>query len=317
MRKPAIAARSCVCLAVLGALVGACPDSDESTAGTPLADAPGAADTVTPDAAAPPDVPDSGDVARADVADAAGDVVVPSECGLVAFEGCCTPEGAVLFCEDDELWQDNCDGGGCGWNPQYSAYDCVGLGEASGDASFPFLCQGYDYECVDPCAGRECGHDCGVACGSCTAGEAICELLSGQCLECTCAGLECGTDFCGNACGTCADATFCSSEQKCEPCSCEGAACGEDGCGVACGTCADSLTCDPRTRQCVEAPCAGLGAEGCCEGTTNFFCLGGDLDSEVCTDTCGWDPTEEWYGCGFTGEDPTGTFAKTCPAKTK
>jgi hypothetical protein len=56
----------------------------------------------------------------------------------------------------------------------------------------------------------------------------------------TCEGKNCGTDNCGNKCGTCTPEYTCSSDGICTCVSkCEGKICGTDNCGVpnGCGTC--------------------------------------------------------------------------------
>lgn len=89
---------------------------------------------------------------------------------------------------------------------------------------------------------------------------------------CTCAGLECGTNSCGEECGSCPQAAphcydnVCTVD--CRP-DCEGMECGHDGCGGTCGSCGASAA-----RYCLEGQCfcsPTCGARECgndgCDGT--------------------------------------------------
>jgi len=84
---------------------------------------------------------------------------------------------------------------------------------------------------------------------------------------CTCAGRECGTDGCGNSCGTCPGGTTCDASGRCvTECvpDCRDRECGPDPvCGMSCGP----TSCDDGN------PCT---TETCDDGT----CLYGDVDGE-------------------------------------
>ena len=117
----------------------------------------------------------------------------------------------------------------------------------------------------------------------------------------------CGTDPCGNVCGTCDAGLECSDGQCGPPCDedCEGKACGDDGCGGSCGACLDTEVCGLESFTCVpicepacgDAVCGDDGCGGSC-GTCGggSFCADGacELDCQPQCDgkACGDD------GCG-------------------
>ena len=121
------------------------------------------------------------------------------DCGDVGFNGRCTPEGLVIWCDDSILFSIDCsyatDGAGhCGVHPQGGYFDCI----------VP--------KAQDGCGDRECGPDgAGGVCGTCGAGTAC--TPEGSCAACTptCSGKTCGDDGCGGSCGTCGTGTFCSA----------------------------------------------------------------------------------------------------------
>jgi hypothetical protein len=66
----------------------------------------------------------------------------------------------------------------------------------------------------------------------------------------------------------------------------------------------DTGPCPPGDLGC---PCDG----GLCKG--DYLCMDGVCESEAYPwGKCGWDPDNEWYWCGFMGEDPSGTFPIDC-----
>jgi hypothetical protein len=78
-------------------------------------------------------------------------------------------------------------------------------------------------------------------------------IVAGECLN-GCEGRACGTDECGNSCGTCGPDETCTATFEClDPAACAAScgekSCGLDDCGGSCGTCADQLICTP-TGQC-------------------------------------------------------------------
>ncbi|MGM0574707.1 MAG: hypothetical protein ACQEXJ_07355 [Myxococcota bacterium] len=233
-------------------------------------------------------------------------------CDELSFEGCCTDQGAVVWCEEGQVQQLECfaDGGTCGWNGEEGFFDCAAEEMGDPGGSVPYLCPGE--ACSESCAERECGYACGEACGTCGEGQ-VCD--AGQCVACSCDGKACGDDGCGDSCGACGEGEFCEANQ-CEVCSCEGLECGENACGESCGTCGDGQACTAE-GQCVADPCEGVTVVGCCDGSTLWFCSEGQLGSEQCEGSCGWDPEgadgQGWYDCGATGTDPNGEFPLECP----
>ncbi len=122
-----------------------------------------------------------------------------------------------------------------------------------------------------------------------------------------CGGAVCGTDECGNPCGTCDAGLECDEGVCLPPCDedCDGKACGDDGCGGLCGTCADdevcgleTFTCGPIcTPDCGAAVCGDDGCGGSC-GTCGdgAFCNGGTCDVDC-------EPQCDGKSCGDDGCD--------------
>lgn len=106
-------------------------------------------------------------------------------------------------------------------------------------------------------------------------------------------------------------------ECACEP-QCGDRVCGVDpACGTSCGTCEGDDVCTVD-GQCVTDRCAGLSDLGCCTGSYEVFC---DLDyyalawNECVDSACGWNDLFglfQWYGCGGSGSDPSGTYPLAC-----
>ncbi len=66
----------------------------------------------------------------------------PTPCGDITFEGCCEPDGTLVYCEDG-LQSVTCGSyDQCGWDPQGLFYDCGYAAE--GPAGFPKACPGTD-----------------------------------------------------------------------------------------------------------------------------------------------------------------------------
>ena len=131
--------------------------------------------------------------------------------------------------------------------------------------------------CTPQCAGLECGDDgCGGACGSCPA--AAPECVDGLCVaECQedCEGKECGDDGCGGQCGSCPGAAPLCVNGICEAdCTpeCDGLECGEDGCGGECGTCPGA---------------APVCVDGICQVDCTADCGGSECGDDGCGGTCG------------------------------
>jgi V8-like Glu-specific endopeptidase len=78
------------------------------------------------------------------------------------------------------------------------------------------------------------------------------------------------------------------------------------------GICSPSETAEACPQDCET--CDGVSFQGCCDGTTLYWCEGETLRVEACgSDECGWSgSTEQGYDCGYQGEDPQGVYARTC-----
>jgi hypothetical protein len=115
----------------------------------------------------------------------AGPVVDP--CQGLTFEGCCTADGTVRWCEGGQVRESDCaaDGRACGWLDAANGYYCAAE-EFAGPASAPYLCAGES--CPNACSGRECGYDCGQSCGTCGTGETC--NPSGQCEPDRCGSID-------------------------------------------------------------------------------------------------------------------------------
>lgn len=111
--------------------------------------------------------------------------------------------------------------------------------------SGPFSDCDLQFPCTPDCAGKECGPDyCGGFCGSCAAGR-TCDYDSGQCI--------CAANGCGWECGDCPASQICQAGQcVCMP-NCDGRQCGSDDCGGSCGVCPAGSVCE--NSQCQEDPC--------------------------------------------------------------
>jgi V8-like Glu-specific endopeptidase len=83
-----------------------------------------------------------------------------------------------------------------------------------------------------------------------------------------------------------------------------------EGCGD--GLCADDETAGSCPADC--APCGPLPPQGCCDGETLYRCDGGTLRATSCGEaSCGWSGSaSEGYACGYTDEDPTGLYPRSC-----
>ena len=192
---------------------------------------------------------------------------VPGEqaCGNLSYEGCCTSNGLLQYCEDGKLKQLACAEGAtaskCGWNGDQSFYDCGAAELPSSSPSQPYLCEGFD--CPNACKNRECGFECGKDCGSCgpyetcsAGGTCVCVPLVGQMMT-QCFNNDVYTyDSCGTRgdlvadCGSCGCTNgSCVTPKTCES---QGLECGvhEDGCGtsIACGVCASDSVCNPSGK---------------------------------------------------------------------
>jgi hypothetical protein len=146
----------------------------------------------------------------------------------------------------------------------------------------------------------------------------------------TCAPEQCsGDDGCGGECQAACKGGFCRDGAcfACDHLSCDGQECGpswECGssvecrvtCGDACGTCAAGQACS-FAGTCSTDPCAGVGAEGCCDGQRLAYCQNGVLVTRFCDaaagEACGWAADFQAYDCGpSTDADPSGAHPHSC-----
>ena len=210
-----------------------------------------------------------------------GSCVGDPACDGITYEGCCTNDLVLKWCEDSEIKTLECDNS-CGWstNPSQPWYVCGAQGE--GPAEFPLSCEG---ECTPQCNGLQCGDDgCGGLCGTCDLGS-LCQ--NGICVcQPLCDGVECGPDGCGGTCGTCGPGSTCDQGScSCAP-SCDNAQCGGDGCGGSCGMCADGESCVEGLCISDAGGCGNVGPAGVCQGRAKITCVNNALQVDICDDCC-------------------------------
>jgi agmatine/peptidylarginine deiminase len=59
--------------------------------------------------------------------------------------------------------------------------------------------------------------------------------------------------------------------------------------------------------------CGSVTVAGCCDGTSLKYCDNGVLGGQSCgANGCGWNSTNAWYDCGYSGTDPSGVNPKAC-----
>ncbi len=91
---------------------------------------------------------------------------------------------------------------------------------------------------------------------------------------------------------------------------------------ISCGTSeSNSTSSDTADVASAELPneCGEIGPEGCCSGSTLFWCDNGVLKEAKCAATplCGWNSFTSSYDCGTDGAaEPTGTFPWACSGST-
>ncbi len=265
-------------------------------------------------------------------------------CGTCGAGSTCQADKCVAGCEPTcsaaaQCGPDGC-GGTCGdcaagesCKVDQCVSDCVpscapgaqcgpdGCGGSCGECSGGLSCKEDQCvtECVPACPTEaECGGDgCGGSCGSCPSGS-ICQAKKcvAPCAPSCGADIECGPDGCGGSCGTCSGGLGCVAGKcttDCVPYCAPANECGSDGCGGSCGACGAGLSC--VGKKCVAAPCGPITYEGCCDGTLLKYCNNTALTQQDCaSQPCGWDPTSNFYTCGKTGADPSGTHPIACPA---
>ncbi len=236
----------------------------------------------------------------------------------VCTEGACEDEGDIPDCDGvcgPESWlaDDLCDDGTYGIN-----FNCEEFEWDMGDCAPPceptMTCEEAGVDCGPH---PECPEDADADCGLCEDGLFCTD--DGLCDACSCDGLECGYDECGEPCGDCAEGFFCDDDQLCAECLCdEGWECGFADCGTNCGECGEGFGC--VDHMCVAQTCAdscggqGIGGCWCDDSCFNF----GDCCPDVCDECpdedaeacacvpecdgkeCGWDGC--WQDCGTCDE---------------
>jgi hypothetical protein len=155
-------------------------------------------------------------------------------------------------------------------------------------------------DCTPDCDGKECGPDgCG---GNCAPGCGADEACQGGVCECT--GLACGSECCSAG-------EVCYQDSCCAP-NCDDKECGTDGCGDSCGTCPGTLTCDANGLCDCEAGLTACGQE--CVNTQSDVDHCGGCDSPCvapqvcasgdCADTCEPGQTDCDGSCADLESDP-------------
>lgn len=230
-------------------------------------------------------------------------------------DGRCDAEGQCDSCTPGERsctgnWVSTCDPDGQGTSTSRcpSGTMCTGPGECvecvtDGDCSdlttgcSVGVCD--DDKCVegDATNGTQCttrgGQD-----GSCSRGSCVCTP------KCN-ANDPCGSDGCGNSCGTCA------SNQTCQRGSCE---CKANSCGGSCGSCPSPQTCSGGTCSCPSNSCGG--PCGSCPSPQR--CSGGTCScpSNACGGACGSCPSPQRCSGGTCScpSDACGGACGSCPS---
>lgn len=197
--------------------------------------------------------------------------------GMQCIKSKCT---CVPKCAGAQCGSDGC-GGSCGACPEGQSCQAGGCSVVCGDSQCgagesvcdcPEDCTGgcsgccFDSQCQNGDNDAQCGKD-GEPCKDCSATAEACIDNDCHCKP-TCAGKQCGSDGCGDICGTCPYGSKCDAAGMCL------VVCGDE----VCGTGEDKCNC--------PADCAG-GCAGCCAGGT---CKSGEGDfecgqvGEVCLD---------------------------------
>lgn len=257
----------------------------------------------------------------------------------------------------------------CGW-PTDEGYDCTTQATSDTSGTFPYLCPGEscgENACGSRECGFVCGQACGTGCTGdevCNADGACIENPCGDVTFFGCCNADGTVTYCDTASyelitidckaevgpdATCGweDAEsgyWCVGAQTADPTStypflCGGETCTETcddrACGSVCGqtcanTCEGGLVCEESTGTCITNPCGNLGVEGCCDGTSVFFCEDFKVVSADCVtvaeelgdpsiNKCGWGENEDGpaYLCTDNeGADPATTFARPCSSYT-
>ena len=68
----------------------------------------------------------------------------------------------------------------------------------------------------------------------------------------------------------------------------------------------------PYTGGGGQTGCGDITFEGCCDGPTLQYCDAGQIQGGHCTSGCGWNSSNGWYDCGYSGADPSGENPLSC-----
>ena len=205
----------------------------------------------------------------------------------VSFD--CASQGKVCGYDEQFDWFDCVDeGGSC--IPDCNSKQCGsdGCGGSCGTCGDGESCSA-TFQCVgaDACGGVTTAGECdGDTLKYCSNGQL-------QTFDCTSYGKVCGFDEQFDWYDCVEDPTGCTP-------SCDGKNCGSDGCGDSCGTCGDSMTCSAAGLCEVESDCGDITTAGTCEGDTLKYCSGGSLKTFDCASldkTCGFDEQFDWFDC--------------------
>lgn len=248
------------------------------------------------------------------------------QCGVGACPGCLTAETSAEIVQCNACWVD-AQYGTCAVQYQECAvfgtdtcktvWQCANTCEGDGCSSDCFDSGAFPaqklFQAILTCVNDACPDDSDpeawVTCantaldGDCSAAYDACQADAGECTP-ACDGRVCGADGCGGQCGTCAAGATCGADGLCHSGAYPDKCAGED---------------TPSADSCP----AGLDFEGCCDSEGRVvFCNGGKLYCVDCAaneapgNTCGWQPDDgdggDFYNCGETGSDPSGTFPLSC-----
>ncbi len=265
----------------------------------------------------------------------------PTDCpeASTCKDGACIPDGGcepgLSYCANDNTRR-VCAESGLAWND----IPCPD-GEHCEAGTFGAICR--PLACEPDCSAVPqgfCGLDslCGLLCDHCVDGGNCSDaaFAPGQPLACvgpcSCEGKACGTDGCGQSCGTCAQGYRCELGQcllDCVP-DCYGKQCGSDGCEGSCGVCDSNSTCTqagvclPKTCEpgvlacdgnnrvvCAEDGFTWIGLGPCVNGK---YCSGGICVNQACTPGLRQCQGNNWRECA--GDGSGWLPAQACPQGT-
>ena len=209
---------------------------------------------------------------------------VADDCFGITFEGCCTDDKAVRWCEGGVLCEISCaNKPACGWKSGAGVYDCAAIPQSDPTCENPYSClvggcaPAYEDEgCCDcPCQPCVCSKDpycCQVSwdpvcvkkcreCGGCGSTDGCTAAPTPGCSGCACEACVCQLDdFCctGKWDSMCAGLCATQCDGGCDICQpdCNGKDCGSDGCLGICGVC-------PANAECTQGKCVPICEPDC------------------------------------------------------